>query len=62
MPSAGRPRRYEAADEIEMIVHAALAVMERNGYQDAAVAEILSEAGLSTRSFYRHFQSKDELL
>ena len=36
--------------------------MERNGYADAAVADILREADLSTRSFYRHFQSKDQLL
>ncbi|HVW44820.1 MAG TPA: TetR/AcrR family transcriptional regulator [Amycolatopsis sp.] len=27
-----------------------------------SVSKILAEAGLSTRSFYRHFQSKDELL
>ena len=26
------------------------------------VAEVLAEAGLSTRAFYRHFQSKDELV
>ena len=37
-------------------------VMERNGYTDAAVADILREADLSTRSFYRHFESKDQLL
>lgn len=36
--------------------------MERNGYTDAAVADILREADLSTRSFYRHFESKDQLL
>ena len=36
--------------------------MERNGYTDAAVADILREAELSTRSFYRHFESKDQLL
>ena len=36
--------------------------MERNGYVDAAVADILREADLSTRSFYRHFESKDQLL
>ena len=36
--------------------------MERNGYVDATVADILREADLSTRSFYRHFESKDQLL
>jgi AcrR family transcriptional regulator len=60
--SAGRPRRYGPADELRLLFDAALVVMERNGYADAAVADILAEAGLSTRSFYRHFQSKDQLL
>jgi AcrR family transcriptional regulator len=59
---AGRPRRFEAEDELRLLLDAGFVVMERNGYTDAAVADILREANLSTRSFYRHFQSKDELL
>src|SRR5271154_7613498 len=59
---AGRPRRFEAEDELRILLNAALVVMERNGYADAAVADILREADLSTRSFYRHFESKDQLL
>jgi len=59
---AGRPRRFEADDELRLLFDAALTAMARNGYQDVAVADILAEAGLSTRSFYRHFESKDELL
>ena len=59
---AGRPRRFEAEDELRILLDAALVVMERNGYADAAVADILREADLSTRSFYRHFESKDQLL
>jgi AcrR family transcriptional regulator len=62
MTTAGRPRRFEPADELRRLFDAALVVMERNGYADAAVADILAEAGLSTRSFYRHFESKDQLL
>jgi AcrR family transcriptional regulator len=58
----GRPRRYESGDELRILLDAALVVMERNGYVDAAVADILCEADLSTRSFYRHFGSKDQLL
>ncbi len=61
-PVAGRPRRFGAEDELRLLLDAALAVMERNGYADAAVADILREANLSTRSFYRHFASKDELV
>jgi AcrR family transcriptional regulator len=59
---SGRPRRFESDDELCLLLNAALVVMERNGYADAAVADILGEANLSTRSFYRHFQSKDQLL
>ena len=59
---AGRPRRFESEDELLILLDAALVVMERNGYVDANVAEILREANLSTRSFYRHFDSKDQLL
>lgn len=62
MSRAGRPRHFEEADELRLLFDAALVVMEQNGYQDAAVADILAEAGLSTRSFYRHFESKDQLL
>src|ERR1700761_6713038 len=61
-PGAGRPRRFEPADELRLLFDAALVVMQRNGYADVAVADILAEAGLSTRSFYRHFESKDQLL
>jgi AcrR family transcriptional regulator len=60
--SAGRPRRFEPADELRLLFDATLRLMERNGYADASVAGILAEAGLSTRSFYRHFLSKDQLL
>lgn len=59
---SGRPRRFEAEDELRILLNAALVVMQRNGYTDAAVADILDEADLSTRSFYRHFESKDQLL
>src|SRR5262245_51706000 len=41
---------------------AAMRVLQREGGGNALVAQILEEAGLSTRAFYRHFTSKDELL
>jgi AcrR family transcriptional regulator len=62
LAGVGRPRRFEPADELQRLFEAALAVMQRNGYADVAVADILAEAGMSTRSFYRHFGSKDQLL
>src|SRR5947199_263952 len=48
--------------EERALVEAAHRAMRRNGFSGATVADILAEAGLSTRAFYRHFASKDELL
>lgn len=36
--------------------------MRRKGYSDVTVADVLAEAGVARRSFYRHFESKDELI
>ena len=58
----GRPRRFEEAEELRRLFDAAFEVMRRSGTHDVTVADILGEAGMSTRSFYRHFASKDELL
>jgi len=58
----GRPRRFSPEAEQQLILDAAMVVMRRNASADANVTEILDEAGLSTRAFYRHFASKDELL
>ena len=58
----GRPRRLDPESERAQILRAAIVVMRRTGYAEANLTEILSEAGLSTGSFYRHFDSKDDLL
>ena len=58
----GRPRRFSSEEERQLILDNAMAVMRRNSSADANVTEILDEAGLSTRAFYRHFASKDDLL
>jgi AcrR family transcriptional regulator len=58
-PLEARRARYEA--EVEQLVGSALRVMRRKGYAAATVADVLGEAGLSTRAFYRHFHSKEEL-
>jgi AcrR family transcriptional regulator len=58
----GRPPRFEPETELALLFDATLTVLRRNDYTDVTIADILEEAGLSTRSFYRHFQSKDELL
>jgi AcrR family transcriptional regulator len=58
----GRPRRFDPETELQMILDAATALLKRNDYEEVSVGAILTESGLSTRSFYRHFTSKDELL
>jgi len=52
--------RYE--HEVVTLIHAVHRLTRQRAFDDVTVAEILEEAGLSTRAFYRHFQSKDELL
>jgi AcrR family transcriptional regulator len=68
-PKAGGARRrpgpapsYSPDDERAMMITAAYAVLSRPHPGSVAVSEILAEAGLSTRSFYRHFKSRDDLL
>jgi AcrR family transcriptional regulator len=58
----GRPRLHEPDDERRLLMDAAVEVLRRNHGQDATVAEILAEAGVSTRAFYRHFDSKEEVV
>jgi AcrR family transcriptional regulator len=57
----GRPRQYDDEKERELIFSAAYRTLrDKNGH--VTIAGILKEAGVSTRSFYRHFESKDALL
>ena len=59
---ASGPASTEADAERLQLMDAALKVMRRNGFLGASVQDILDHAGLSTRAFYRQFQSKDDLL
>lgn len=58
----GRPRRYDEATERKLLLDAGMKVMRRNGFADASLADVLEVAGVSTRAFYRHFETKDALL
>jgi AcrR family transcriptional regulator len=60
--TAGEDLTPEARFERSRLMDAALKVMRVNGFQAASVQDILDEAGLSTRAFYRQFRSKDDLL
>ncbi len=55
-------RREAARGEVERLVRAAFAMIEKTGSLDPKVSDILAEAGLSNQAFYRHFRSKHELL
>jgi AcrR family transcriptional regulator len=41
---------------------AAISVMTSGNYLEVSVGDVLAAAGVSTRSFYRHFASKEALL
>ncbi|ROO84305.1 TetR family transcriptional regulator [Actinocorallia herbida] len=45
-----------------MIFEGAFRAVRRKGYAEVTVADVLAEAGVARRSFYRHFGSKDELI
>jgi AcrR family transcriptional regulator len=55
-------RRTVAEAEVGRLVAASLVVIERTGRLEPRVSEIVKEAGLSNQAFYRHFESKHELL
>jgi AcrR family transcriptional regulator len=49
-------------EERRRLLDAARAVLARSGWSDLKVGSVLRFAGLSTRTFYRHFDSKASLL
>ncbi len=55
-------RHREATGEVERILSAAVAVMQRVAPEAPRVSDIVAEAGSSKKTFYRYFAGKDELL
>lgn len=55
-------QRARAEAQSTVLIEAGLTVLRRDGAAALTVAEVLREAGLSTRAFYRYFASKDELV
>src|SRR5690349_6285175 len=53
--------RVQRAAEHEALLRAARRVFVRRGYAQTRVEDVLAEAGISTRAFYRFHASKDEL-
>jgi AcrR family transcriptional regulator len=54
--------KTRARDDVQQLIAAGLTVLRREGAADMTIADVLAEAGLSTRAFYRHFTSKSDLL
>jgi AcrR family transcriptional regulator len=46
----------------QALIGAAWRVLERAGFEGFKVQRVMREAGVSARTFYRHFPDKDELL
>ena len=49
-------------DTRRAIVTAASTCLREHGVQGLSIAAVLQRAQLSTRAFYRHFESKDQLV
>lgn len=62
----GSDRKAEAAQKAESersrLLTAAMDVLQRSGWWGFKVGSVLRQANLSTRSFYRHFEKKSDLL
>jgi AcrR family transcriptional regulator len=58
----GRPRLLDPVTERKLILDATITVLGRTSFDRATLDEILAEAGVGTRAFYRNFTSKSEVL
>lgn len=52
----------ESEEEVARLLRAGLEEIAERGDVEPRVVDIVKRAGLSNKAFYRHFQSKDELL
>jgi TetR/AcrR family transcriptional repressor of nem operon len=57
-----RKSKAETAQTRQRIVEAAAKAFRRQGIDATGVAEIMAAAGMTHGGFYRHFQSKDQLV
>jgi TetR/AcrR family transcriptional repressor of nem operon len=57
-----RKSKEEAAETRRRIVKTAAAEFRRNGIKATGLAELMGAAGLTQGGFYRHFESKEQLV
>jgi AcrR family transcriptional regulator len=58
----GRPKLDPDPQMREAILAAALAIVREEGVRTLGISQVLARTQLSTRAFYRHFDSKDQLV
>lgn len=51
-----------ATDAKDRVLHAAVELFARQGYDGTSVAQVISQAGVAKGGFYHHFASKEALL
>lgn len=55
--------RYEGAEtEVARLLDAAYRLIRQGGTVELSLRDLLTEAGLANRSFYRHFATKDDFM
>ncbi|MGF6545892.1 TetR/AcrR family transcriptional repressor of nem operon [Paraburkholderia youngii] len=57
-----RRSKLETAETRRRIVDVAARAFRANGIQTTGLADLMADAGLSHGGFYRHFESKDQLI
>ena len=65
LPPVKRPRGrppLPRAGQRQRLVDAAIRAFDRTNGEKLTVSDIVGEAGMSSRTFYDHFESKDELV
>ena len=56
----GLPREFVVQNQRDRLVAGIIAAVATSGYHDATISEIAAAAGVSRRTFYTYFSSKEE--
>src|SRR5215467_16170916 len=56
----GLPREFVARNQRERLIAGLAEAIAENGYASTTIAHITRHAAVSRRTFYEHFNSKDE--
>lgn len=56
------PREQVAADQRERLYEATIKAVAEHGFVATTISDLVANAGVSRRSFYEHFQNKEECL